>query len=59
MFNQAGDKVNETVIQWASQLNEDILKEVILLLIDYLKSELVITNATKNGNTQLTIRPKE
>jgi hypothetical protein len=36
-----------------------IVRELILLTIAHLKMEAVMTNATKHGNTEISLRPEQ
>jgi hypothetical protein len=59
IVNQEGQEVNEEVLRWADQLDDDTTKQLILLTIQHLKLEAVRTNATKHGNTEILLRPEQ
>jgi len=57
--NQNNEPIQETVLRWSDQLDEMIVRELILLTIAHLKMEAVMTNATKHGNTEISLRPEQ
>lgn len=57
--NQLGDPVFEDPIFSASDLTDDEAKELLLLLIGRLGLKATKTNATKHGDTQITLETQD
>lgn len=42
-----------------SDLSRDDLQEIVFQILDHLKLDVVRTNCTKHGNTEIVVRPSE
>lgn len=49
----------ETMIRYCNDLTHEELTEVVYALLDHLKLNLIRTNCTKHGDTQLILEPDE
>lgn len=58
-LNQRGVPVFRSPVISADHLSEHEAKQLLLLLIDHLNLNAEFTNATKHGDTQLILTPKE
>lgn len=55
--NQRGEPVFEDYLYDFSSVTHDELQTIVFGILDHLNLEALKTNATKNGNTQLIVRP--
>jgi hypothetical protein len=49
----------ETMIRYCHDMTHDELSDVVYALLDHLKLNLIRTNQTKHGDTQLILEPDE
>lgn len=49
----------ETMIRYCNDLTHEELTDVMFALLDHLKLNLIRTNQTKHGDTQLILEPDE
>lgn len=56
--NQRGEEVQEHVL-WQEDLNPGEAEALLFVLLDHLNLIAVRTNATKHGNTELQLRPRD
>ena len=57
-INRLGDPVEETQLfkLWSDRATDDERDTAISMILDYLQMEIVRTNATKHGTTELELR---
>jgi hypothetical protein len=57
-INRLGDPVEETQLFkfWSDSATDDERDTAISMILDYLRMEIVRTNATKHGTTELELR---
>lgn len=61
MVNQNGDAIDETPLFriWSDPATDEERDQAIALILGHLGMQVVRTNATKHGNTELEIRPDD
>lgn len=52
-------RFRETMIRYAHDMTHEELTDVVYALLDHLKLNLIRTNRTKHGDTQLILEPDE